>query len=69
MTDKERLLTFLDEMGIAHTETKEGSVVFGDYYLHDQTHIADEKEAGYVGFYTEFVFDSEGKLVEYGAFE
>jgi len=60
MTDRERLIELLTSWGV-------GYYVIGNCVRCEQgTHA---RVGGYLGFLTEFDFDSNGKFVEMGAYE
>jgi hypothetical protein len=59
MTDKDKLKTLFDEMGIQY---QSGT----DYITLSE---GDKKVSGYFGFYTRFDFDDKGKFEEVGAYE
>lgn len=67
VTDRDRLLALLSSFGISVEATVlpgSGCVV---HLEASQEH--GEKIGGYVGFYTEFTFDAEGRFVSVGAWE
>jgi hypothetical protein len=53
MTDRKKLIELLDSAGIEWGEDGEDIVVY----------------SGYVGFFTDFEFDANGKLLKMGAWE
>lgn len=52
MTDKEKLEALLTEFGVPFNDTEESVTI----------------EQGYVGFYTQFDFDDNGKFQHVGAY-
>jgi hypothetical protein len=67
MTDKEKLVILLTELGI-------GFELMSDHYLCDnETGVwfgaGHNKVEGYSGFYTEFVFDEGGTFKKAGVYE
>jgi len=67
MPDIEKFRSLLDEFGVEYTKEL--------YDFGHDTGIAvicqdgDSKVTGYCGFYTDFVFDTDGKFVRMGAWE
>ena len=59
MNDKEKLKALLTEFGVVFEE-KDNNIVCRD---------GAEKVGGYLGFFTEFEFDAEGKFISIGAWE
>ena len=59
MTDKEKVIAFLTEMGIGFREND------GDIECHEGM----QKVGGYANFHTSFTFDEDGALLEMGAYE
>jgi hypothetical protein len=54
MTDREKLVTLLDEWKVEYAVTEYGSV---------------RVERGYFGFYTDFIFKNDGSFKDMGAYE
>jgi hypothetical protein len=60
MTDREKLIELLTSWGVGYAE--------GNNYIRCEqgTHA---RVGGYMGFLTEFEFDSNGKFIQLGAYE
>ena len=70
-TDMEKTKLFFDEMGIAYEIgpaecSREG---VASIRLRIEAHGGGVKQDGYFGFFTDFEFDAEGKLVVMGIWE
>jgi len=61
---REKLKNLLTELGIGFSEPTEED--FPDIV---RCNADDYKNNGYIGFYTDFQFDKDGKLLVMGAFE
>ena len=67
-SDKRLLFDFLTQAGIEYKVSEVPEEYRGRW--RDRASVLQViVEAGYVGFYTEYVFDQDGKLLEHGAYE
>lgn len=73
MTDLEKLKNLLDEFGIVYDEAPSEDIPpnLRSEGGADITVYADggPKNKGYLGFFTDFAFDKDGKFVEMGSWE
>lgn len=60
MNDKEKLKALLKEFGIEYKTIEQDLI---------RCEEGDKKVKGYGCFYTDFVFDNDGKFIEMGAYE
>jgi hypothetical protein len=61
MTDKEKLITLFNELGIQFTEEVNNTIICGVN--------SGEKIQGYFGFYVEFIFGENGNFLNMGIWE
>lgn len=59
MTDKERVIAFLESLGIGYSES--------EYCI--ECHEGMSKVVGHACFYTQFLFDENFALISVGAYE
>jgi hypothetical protein len=68
MTDHETLEAMLTRAGVIFSSEYGGDKNFTTLIVDAEGHT-QSKNQGYIGFYTEFVFDLSGQLVAMGAWE
>lgn len=75
MTDKEKLIELLKSFDIKFGDIKDSykqgdnHINFGYNVYNDDSFPKCDKVGGYMGFYTSFEFDEDGKFVTVGAWE
>jgi hypothetical protein len=72
MKDIDKLKQIFDEFGIKYDATipkKTGINADWLQYVEIPQERFDSKNRGYIGFFTQFVFDENGKFIEVGAYE
>lgn len=67
MTDRDKLVSLLDEWGVPYTEDKRVIILEADSQYQDL--VGRGKIRGYGGFVTHFTFDENGGLLHVGIWE
>ena len=71
MSDLILLKTLFSNRGIPFIEGVEHDSLYYDFQFHTRLtlEVDKEKHIGYTGFFTEFFFDQDGKLIKMGTWE
>lgn len=73
MSDLERLCKLFDDFGVKYKRDTDPFNKWQEIYIFQKEDLIDEDQSdkvhGYIGFYTVYQFDQEGRFISMGAYE